>query len=855
MDDKVDDNDNEVNNNSKNDIHIGNIEKIKQELLADDNESDPNFGDNNSANKENSDDDNDNIVVNHKKELDFNIGDRDYAEFVINIIKKTVKQEDSLVRQIFYCGLSAYTNDPINLGIIAPTSEGKTYPVIESLKPFPKEDVWLIGSMSTKLLVRQKGVLVDKNNEPLKPKIKELKKEIANTKEKEKQEELKEQLEELYENARTLIDLRGKILVFLEPPQHELWNLLKPILSHDDDEIEFPFVDKTERGFQPKRIVVKGWPACIFCSAKDESEWPVWPEIVSRFLITSPNMNTTKYRESNLLIAQRKGLPSSVQQRIIVSNEEIRLAKLCALYLKQQIQKLLLLSGSLLKSTSNNSNNPVWIPYTEILAEVLPAEKGTDTRVSKRIFSLLQIIPLTKAHLRQKLILGTETLIIASLEDLGEVLHISQNISGMPSYKLKFFKEIFLPLYRLEKRKSSHDEEEGGHKEQEKIIGVTTKQLCDYFKQEKSKTITTNNLKKTYLNELINNGYIDEVDSEIDKRQRLYYPLIDFPLEYNNNNDYEKMKNCRTLGEVDNYLRYPMLLFPENCRNIPENWLKFEILDLIKYPLKVGKFALLDKDGNDLCVCRFEKEYEKTLRLSGYFLQHKMRDNVHKVFGDIKYLGDIDQNQYEKLSTQGQVLQFSILGDSQNEQHGSIGRFDANFTKQKEMIDNNSNYQQQPLSPSIEGMQNEINNGDESYYQNHQNRSQVLANTNTSYMTNNSSCSKKQQVEDFFYEDPSLPYEPLPFHSLEASPCYSIVGIKRKLYYCKLHPEARTIYLESIEQHCKYKEPDLHKAEILLRLSEEEDEKNDGNEDDDSRLQSDKEVYQGGKEKESEFQQ
>src|SRR5919199_871177 len=317
------------------------IEKIKQELLADDEQACVNQ----------------NIVNN--EELDCNIQDKDYAEFVINTIKKTVKQEDSLVRQIFYSALSAYTNDPINLGIIAPTSEGKTYPVIESLKPFPKEDVWLIGSMSTKLLVRQKGVLVDKNNEPLKPKIKALKKEIANTKEKQNQEELKEQLEELYENARTLIDLRGKILVFLEPPQHELWNLLKPILSHDSDEIEFPFVDKTERGFQPKRVVVKGWPACIFCSAKDESEWPVWPEIVSRFLITSPNMNATKYRESNLLIAQRKGLPSLIQQRVIVSDEEVQLARLCVLRLKQQIQTLLSTSTK----PSYNSNNPVWIPY------------------------------------------------------------------------------------------------------------------------------------------------------------------------------------------------------------------------------------------------------------------------------------------------------------------------------------------------------------------------------------------------------------------------------------------------------------------------------------------------------------
>jgi hypothetical protein len=307
------------------------VEKIKQDLLLDD-ESDPNYSNNKSINEEH-------IEISYP-ELE-SIQDRDYAEYAINTIKKTVKQEDSLVRQIFYSALSAYTNDPINLGIIAPTSEGKTYPVIESLKPFPKADVWLIGSMSTKLLVRQKGVLVDTNNELLKPQIKELKKEIADVKnEKEKQEELKEQLEELYENARTLIDLRGKILVFFEPPQHELWNLLKPILSHDSDEIEFPFVDKTERGFQPKRVVVKGWPACIFCSAKDESEWFVWPEIVSRFLITSPNMNPVKYRESNLLIAQRKGLPGLIQERVIVSEKEIQLARLCILKLKQQIQTL-----------------------------------------------------------------------------------------------------------------------------------------------------------------------------------------------------------------------------------------------------------------------------------------------------------------------------------------------------------------------------------------------------------------------------------------------------------------------------------------------------------------------------------
>jgi hypothetical protein len=36
-------------------------------------------------------------------------------------------------------------------------------------------------------------------------------------------------------------------------------------------------------------------------------------------------------------------------------------------------------------------------------------------------------------------------------------------------------------------------------------------------------------MKKTYLNELLHNGYIDEEDSVIDKRQKIYYHIVDVP--------------------------------------------------------------------------------------------------------------------------------------------------------------------------------------------------------------------------------------------------------------------------------------------------------------------------------------
>jgi len=291
-------------------------------------------------------------------DLDAHIPYRDYAEYVIRPAKKTVKQEDGLVRQIVYVGLSKDSDNPLNLAVLAPTSEGKTHAVLQTLQYFPKQDLWKIGSMSPKVIIRQSGVLVDRNNEPLEGKIKELRKQIKTAqknKDDDHEEDLQEQLRHLYQEAKVMIELTGKLLVFLEPPHPDTWSILKPILSHDDYEIEHPYVYEVEgMGFKVKKVVTRGWPACIFCSAKNESKWPVWPEIQSRFLITSPNMGSQKYLEGNILTAQKMGLPRLVQQSLIISDREIELAKKCVMYLVQKMRDF----------TDGNGTNsdPVWIP-------------------------------------------------------------------------------------------------------------------------------------------------------------------------------------------------------------------------------------------------------------------------------------------------------------------------------------------------------------------------------------------------------------------------------------------------------------------------------------------------------------
>lgn len=47
--------------------------------------------------------------------------------FCCDVILKEAREEDRLVKQLFYTMLSAYTNNPINLAINSPSGEGQTY--------------------------------------------------------------------------------------------------------------------------------------------------------------------------------------------------------------------------------------------------------------------------------------------------------------------------------------------------------------------------------------------------------------------------------------------------------------------------------------------------------------------------------------------------------------------------------------------------------------------------------------------------------------------------------------------------------------------------------------------------------
>jgi hypothetical protein len=513
-----------------------------------------------------------------------------YFEFLIDCVKSTVKEENSLIRQIMYTKLSAYGNDPINLGVLAPTSTGKTYPITESAKYTPLgKEVRIVGSMSPKVLIREQGVLVDKQGNLISKEVRRLKNAIAEAKSKKKfqaVEENQDELAALLDGSAYILDMSNKTQLFLEPPHLELWALIKPILSHDAWEMEHPFVDKLANGMEVKRVITRGWPACIFCSAKDESKWDMWPEIESRFMIVSPNMVKPKYQAGNKLIAQKKGLPKGVKPQIIISDEDKELGKKCFLYLKHQIQQY-----------TSTTDSPVWIPFGERLAEILPADKGQDNRAANRFFTILNMVALAKAHLRHKLIFDDEELVIATLEDLRETLHIMQNVTGMPPHKLKFYQQYILPLYQI------------------RNAPLETKEICDFYNANISKStirMNSDNLRKNYLQELVNHNYLEQQQDENTKATKyLYTPLVDIEEEAEEQQQQQnKPATAPTSGPIFQDLYYSKLLLPENHKGIPQDWLKQEILQLSDRRLTKAPLKILDSKGNDIPIDDLITQYE-----------------------------------------------------------------------------------------------------------------------------------------------------------------------------------------------------------------------------------------------------
>jgi hypothetical protein len=317
------------------------------------------------------------------------------------------------------------------------------------------------------------------------------------------------------------------------------------------------------------------------------------------------------------------------------------LAKKCVQYLKAQIE----IATLPLSEKEFRYNNPVCIPYADILGETLPANKGTEMRINKRLLSLLKIIALVKANLRFQVKFANQILTIASVEDLTEALYIMQNSTGLPPYKIRFFNETFYPLYQKKVEEENEQEStiviqgqllSAQNKITSSTVTLTANEICDYYNLQNPKSpINSDNLRKTYLNELVSVGWIESVDVRNGNTKKAYYPIV-VPSETSSLNVKSKTQETNETKIFPQFFTFHKINVPKNFELLSKDWLIYQILCLWKCGIELGSAqysidnynealqfldieSTLDHTRNKITMRQFSENYDASETLSRHF--------------------------------------------------------------------------------------------------------------------------------------------------------------------------------------------------------------------------------------------
>jgi hypothetical protein len=473
--------------------------------------------------------------------------------------------------------------------------------------------MFLVG-MTDKALFHRHGVLVVKDDTgenyvavedkitQIDSDIEDKESEIAITKDKNLKEglrslikDLEKQKKDIVKDAKKRIDLSHKILVFLDTPRPELFNALMPLLSHDKYEVEYEYVD-THNGIKTRTNILRGWPAVVFAQAIDYSHYARWPEIQRRFIITNPKMDKEKYEDAIDLIGDKFGLPDFAYQGKVVSDIE-----------KEQVREVIQdLKKKMLDVTDKTKpgKNNVIIPFNEALTKSLPREKAFDMTTANRFFGFLSLLPVINVDRRPRIVFRKKGTPIAQLspfalfEDLQESIFLMEYANGVRPYVIEWYYDVFLKAYEA-KTEPDFKVNSRGETIIEKRKAVTTEQLIEKTKGVYKRNHTTKQILDGYIYPLINQGYIDKTDSELDKRSNIYYPVV--------TSKYIKLFENE---KSNNLLQHIKVLVANPALYPTKQYLISKIQLVLKYSETNDFFIRIeDHEGNELTVEELVSQY------------------------------------------------------------------------------------------------------------------------------------------------------------------------------------------------------------------------------------------------------
>ncbi len=433
----------------------------------------------------------------------------DYVSNVLGYLRKEVKQENENVERVLLCGLSAFTLNPINLRILAPTSTGKTYIIENVSNLFPKENVMKLASASARSFQYAHGnKIVNENGEKINTnEIKELKEKLTKSTEKTEKKKIRSEIKEkrklLEEYAWNVVDLNDRWIIFTDSQDSRLWDSLKGLLSHDSEDIKHQMTNKSGGSNKLQKVVFKGKPAVTYASARDESRFDITGEIESRFQTISLKASSEKYRQSIKLLGKKHGLGPFYEEEIS-NDEELQNAKKSVIKLIENVSRY------------GKTAHPVFDPFSDKMAEIFPTDDGIRQREFPRLTEVITINTLCNAHKRPKIVKKGIEYPVVFLQDIHRAVRLMQSNLGLPSHKIQFFNDYVKPAI-----KNTSNEVNIGNKV---VHGLIAAEIAEYY-IEKKQGINTDRKKilETYLKPLTEYGFLESQKDPRDNSRHIFW--------------------------------------------------------------------------------------------------------------------------------------------------------------------------------------------------------------------------------------------------------------------------------------------------------------------------------------------
>lgn len=385
---------------------------------------------------------------------------------IASILDTTIKFDYVSKVITFLAMLLAYTDsDQLNIMFSASSSTGKSFICHEVSKYFPQQDVNIYGKTTPNAFYYSQ-----------------------------KLRKKDEETGEFY------IDLKRRIMVFVEQPDTQLQANLRAILSHEKPKVPFAITNKNKSGRNAaEEGYILGYPSAFFCSATatiDEQEQ-------TRSIVLSPESSRQKvlagidaYIEKN---CDKNAFDTKLQ------GDEGR---------NMLMERILYIKSLKVGTIDVSDRKYLRQRFVDSLNDNFPP--GAMRGIHK-FTALAKAMALINAPFRT-----VDGKIMMINKDVDEAMKLWEIISGSMAYGLSpqlfsFYKDVILPAWYRKKNNNPRSK------------GVTLKELrMEYYRQIGSLP-NMENMRKKWILELETSDFIEcEKNNEGDRRERLIIPQMLF---------------------------------------------------------------------------------------------------------------------------------------------------------------------------------------------------------------------------------------------------------------------------------------------------------------------------------------